>query len=158
MTVARRELRFGSFDEVVGDAEHLLAAGYEKAGSWDLAQVCGHLAEWLRYPLDGFPPAPLPIRVMLRVVRATMGRGLYEKYVRDGMPAGKPTMPASIPPAGRDPSEAVAALRAAVERFTAYAGELHPSPLFGRLSKDEATKLQLTHAAHHLSFLVPRGG
>jgi len=158
MTAARRSLRFGSLDEAVRDAEHLAAAGYDRAGNWDLAQVCGHLAEWLRYPLDGFPPAPLPIRVMLRAVRATMGRRMYESYILDGMPAGKPTVPASVPPAGGDPGAAVAALRAVAERFTAYTGELHPSPLFGRLDKNEATKLQLAHTAHHLSFLVPRGG
>ena len=44
----RRELRFDSLDEVVRDAEHLLAVGYDRAGNWDLAQCCGHLAHAIR--------------------------------------------------------------------------------------------------------------
>ena len=62
MTVARRPLKFDSLDAVVRDAENLLASGYDRAGNWDLAQVCGHLAEWLRFPMDGFPKVPLLIR------------------------------------------------------------------------------------------------
>ena len=46
----RRELYFSDLDEVVRDAEHLLAKGYDRAGNWNLAQVCTHLAEWMRFP------------------------------------------------------------------------------------------------------------
>jgi hypothetical protein len=139
VTFTRRPLRFDSLDDVVRDAETLLAKGYDKAGNWDLAQVCNHLADWLTYPVEGFPKAPLPIRVMLRVVRATMGRGMLEKYLRDGMPSGKPTMPQSVHPAGGDPVVAVGRLRAGVRPL-----KDHPP-----------ARVQLAHAAHHLSFLVP---
>lgn len=152
----RRELAFDSLDDVVRDAEQLLAKGYDKAGNWDLAQVCGHLADWMTYPVAGFPKAPLPIRVMLRLVRATLGRKMFEKYLRDGMPAGKPTMPQSVHPPGGDPAAAVARLREAARTFQAHPGEYLPSPLFGRLTRDEATRLQLVHCAHHLSFLTPK--
>ncbi len=54
----RRQLRFNDLDEVVRDAETLLAKGYQKAGNWDLAQCCKHLAEWMRFPVEGFPKAP----------------------------------------------------------------------------------------------------
>ena len=37
--------RRSNLDEVVRDAEILLAKGYEKAGQWDLAQCANHLAE-----------------------------------------------------------------------------------------------------------------
>lgn len=154
----RRELRFDSLDDVVRDAESLLATGYDRAGTWDLAQVCGHLADWLTYPVAGFPRAPLPIRVMLRLVRATLGRKMFEKYLREGMPAGKPTMPQSVHPAGGDPAAAIARLREATRAFRAHPGEYLPSPLFGRLNRDDATRLQLAHAAHHLSFLIPKRG
>jgi hypothetical protein len=95
---------------------------------------------------------------MLWALRKTIGRGMYEKYMATGMPAGKPTMPDSVPPPGGDPAAAVARLRDAAARFKAHAGEIVPSPLFGPLTKEEATRLQLVHAAHHLSFLVPRNG
>jgi hypothetical protein len=152
----RRELRFESLDDAVRDAETLLARGYDRAGNWDLAQVCDHLADWLTYPVAGFPRAPLPIRMMLGLVRMTLGRGMFEKYLKVGMPAGKPTMPQSVHAAGEDPAAAIMRLREAARRFTAHAGEYPPSPLFGKLTRDEALKLQLAHTAHHLSFLVPK--
>ena len=156
MTVTRRQPSFASLDDVVRDAEHLLAVGYEKAGNWDLAQCCDHLANWLTYPVAGFPTAPLPIRMMLAVVRRTMGRQMLASYLRDGMPAGKPTLPQSVAAPGGDPAAAVERLREAARRFEAHAGEHLPSPLFGKLTRDEALTVQLRHAAHHLSFLVPR--
>ena len=154
---ARRALTFDTLDDAVRDAEALLARGYDRAGNWDLAQCCDHLAAWLTYPVAGFPKAPLPIRVMLRLVRATLGRRMLAKYLKDGMPAGKPTMPQSVSEPGGDAAAAVARLKDAAKRFQAHAGEYLPSPLFGRLSRDEALRVQLAHAAHHLSFLVPRG-
>lgn len=152
----RRKLTFATLDDAVRDAEHLLAVGYDKLGAWDLAQCCDHLAAWLTYPVAGFPTAPLPIRLMLRVVRATLGRRMLTKYLREGMPAGKPTMPQSVAAPGGDPAAAVARLKAAAARFAAHGGDYLPSPLFGRLTRDEALRVQLAHCAHHLSFLVPR--
>jgi hypothetical protein len=156
LNAARRVLKFDSLGDAVRDAEQLLARGYEKAGTWDLAQVCGHLANWMTYPLDGFPKPPAPIRAVLWVLRKTVGRAKFEQYLARGMPAGKPTMPDSVPPPGGDPAAAVARLRGAAERFQAHTGEVHPSPLFGAMTKDEATRLQLVHCAHHLSFLTPK--
>jgi hypothetical protein len=156
MTVTRRQLKFASFDDVVAEVERLQAGGYDKAGTWDLAQVCDHLAAWATYPVQGFPKPPLPIALMLRLVRATLGRGMYEKYMREGMPAGKPTMPQSVAAPGGDTAAAVERLKAAYARFKAHAGDYLPSPLFGKLTRDEATALQLRHAEHHLGFLVPK--
>jgi hypothetical protein len=45
-----------------------------------------------------------------------------------------------------------------VERLKAHTGAIIPSPFFGPMSKDECVGLQLVHCAHHLSFLVPKGG
>jgi hypothetical protein len=156
MTVVRRQLKFDSFDDVVAEVERLRAGAYEKAGTWDLAQVCDHLAAWATYPVEGFPKAPLPIAVILRLVRATLGRGMYQKYMREGMPAGKPTMPQSVVAAGGDPAAAIERLKSAYTRFKAHAGEYLPSPLFGQLTREEAMAIQLRHAEHHLSFLVPK--
>jgi hypothetical protein len=152
----RRTLSFATLDDAVRDAEHLLAAGYEKAGTWDLAQCLDHLAAWLTYPLSGFPKAPLPIRLMLAVVRRTLGRGMLNKYLREGMPAGKPTIPQSVGVGGGDPAAALGRFEAAAARFAAHGGDYLPSPLFGPLTRDEALRVQLAHCAHHMSFLVPK--
>lgn len=156
MATERRKLTFATLDDVVRDAEHLRAVGYEEAGTWDLAQVCGHLASWLTYPVSGFPKAPLPIRVMLWTVSKTIGPRMFEKYMRDGMSAGKPTMPQSVHSAGGDVTGAIDRLREAAKRFEAHDGDYLPSPLFGPLTRDEARRVQLAHCSHHLSFLVPK--
>src|SRR5262249_15626952 len=89
----RRKLTFATLDDVVRDAENLLAKGYDKAGNWDLAQVCSHLAEWMRFPMDGFPKIPLLLRPMFWLVRATVGKKMREKVLAEGFSAGGRTMP-----------------------------------------------------------------
>lgn len=155
MSTERRPLKFDRLSDVVADAESLQARGYQKAGQWDLAQVCNHLAEWMRYPIDGFPPAPFPVRVVLWTMRKTMGKRMLKGILENGFKPGGPTAPQSVQQPGGDEKAAISKLRDAVARFESYAGPLHPSPLFGDLDKETATKLQLAHCAHHLSFLVP---
>jgi hypothetical protein len=154
----RRRLDFQDFDAVIRDAEALAAGGYDRAGQWDLAQVCGHLAEWLRFPLDGFPSPPLPIRLMLWALRNTVGRRKLRTILESrAMKSGAPTLPGTVPAPGGDEAAAVERLRQAVARFRAHAGPFHPSPLFGDMDRETATQLQLIHCAHHLSVLIPRG-
>jgi hypothetical protein len=155
--LTRRELKFANLDEVVADAENLQAKGYERVGNWDLAQVCSHIADWMRFPVDGFPKIPLLIRPMLWLMRVTVGKSMYRKALTKGLPAGKPTIPSTIAVSGGDPVAAIAKLKESVEKFKAHTGAIHPSPLFGAMNKDEALQLQLVHCAHHLSFLVPKG-
>jgi hypothetical protein len=153
----RRTLSFASLDEVVADAEDLLAKGYDRTGNWDLAQVCGHLAEWFRYPLDGFPRAPLLLRPVFWLVRSTVGKGMARKMLAGGtMKTGMPTVPQSVPAPGGEDAAAVAKLREVIARWKAHPGPLHPSPLFGDMTRDGWTKGHLIHCAHHLSFLVPK--
>jgi len=156
MQNARRKLVFATLDEALRDAEHLMAVGYDRAGQWDLAQVCFHLAEWMRYPVDGPPKPPFLIRIVLGVVRPTVGRRMLLTLLRDGMPSGKPTFPQTVAAPDGDASAAIARLRAAAESFRNHTGDYYPSPLFGWLSRDEALRLQLRHCEHHLSFLVPK--
>jgi Protein of unknown function (DUF1569) len=155
----RRQLRFDSLDDAVRDAEGLLAKGYEKAGNWDLAQVCGHVSEWMRFGLDGFPRAPAPIRMFMWVARNSFGPGLFRKYIAEGSPGfktGGPTMPQTVPAAGGDERAAVDTLRAVVDRAKAFDRDPIPSPFFGPMTRDEWVRLQKMHCAHHLSFLVPK--
>ena len=152
----RRDLRFDQIGQAVADAENLLAKGYEKTGNWSLSQVCDHMTDWLTYPLDGFPKAPFPISAMLWVMKKTVGRKKFESYLTTrSFPAGKPTMPQTVHATGDD-AESVARLKKAAARFEQHTGPIVPSPLFGAMTKDEATQMQCVHLAHHLSFLVPK--
>lgn len=156
MAVERRKLTFTTLEDVAEDAENLLAKGYDQAGNWDLAQVAGHLAEWLRFPIEGFPKPPLLIKPMLWLMKVTSGKKMLEKILADGFTPGGRTMPETVPPSGGNAAEAVARLRSAVEGWKAHTGDVHPSPLLGAMTKETGLALQLKHAAHHLSFLVPK--
>jgi hypothetical protein len=157
MGTARRDLTFATLDDAARDAEHLLAVGYERAGNWDLAQVCGHLTEWLRYPLDGYPKAPLVICPLLWLAKVTVGRSMRDEILRTGkFRSGGRTMPETVPQPGGDSAAAVARFQETAARFQAHAGGFDPSPLFGQMTRDEWLRLNLAHCAHHLSFLVPK--
>jgi hypothetical protein len=155
--MTRRTLKFESLQDAVKDAERLLIGGYDKAGQWDYGQVLGHLTRWLSYPLDGFPPLPMWLRPIFFVVRTTMAKKMLKKVLESSvMPAGSKTAPQSVPEVGIDPKRAFADYKAAVIRWQDHAGEFLPSPLFGAMSRDEAAMLHTVHAAHHLSFLLPK--
>ncbi|VTT97661.1 Uncharacterized protein OS=Leptonema illini DSM 21528 GN=Lepil_0134 PE=4 SV=1: DUF1569 [Gemmataceae bacterium] len=156
MPVERRKLSFASLDEVVAEAENLLARGYDRAGNWDLAQVAGHLANWLSYPVEGFPKVPLVLRPVVWLVRTTAGKRMRDGVLANGFAPGTRTVPETVPAAGGDAAAAVARLREAVERLKAHAGPIVPSPLFGPMDKDTAVRLQLRHCEHHLGFLTAK--
>lgn len=157
MTAGRRTLQLSDFDDVVADVDRLEKHGYTAVGKWNLAQCCGHLANWLTYPLDGYPQPAWPIRVILWGLKHTIAPGQLRKVLETGtMPAGGQTMPATVPAATADTAEMVQRLKTVIERHKVHPGPWHPSPLFGQLSAEDGRRLQLIHCAHHLSFLIPR--
>jgi hypothetical protein len=153
----RRTLHLDSLDDVRADLDGLLAHGYDRAGNWDLAQTCGHLTEWLRYPMDGYPTPPWFARPVLWLLRHTVIPGQVRKVLATGtLPDGGPTMKQTIPPPGGDEAQAVAHLKATIDRWQSHTGPLHASPLFGSMSRADWNRLQLIHIRHHLRFLVPK--
>ena len=156
---ARRDLTFADFDDVIGDANALLRTGSTRVGRWDLAQTCGHLAEWLHYPVDGFPPMPAPARLLMALLRNTVGPRLLRKTLStQALPSRSPTIPQSVPAEGGDARAAVDRLAEAIERFRRHEGPYRPSPLFGAMDRATTTRLQLIHCAHHLGHLIPNQG
>ncbi len=152
----RRSLSFQKLDEAAEDARTLLSNGYSSAGSWDLSTTCGHLVEWMRFPMDGFPRTAFPMRVILAVMRVTVGPRMLRKVLAEKtMKSGIPTAPATVPAGGGDASTAVQELCETIRRLQTHEGPLHPSPLFGEMDRQTAIQLQLVHCAHHLSFLLP---
>jgi hypothetical protein len=144
----RRTIRFHDFDEVLADADALLAKEYERAGNWGLGQVCNHLAATMEMSLDGFPSLmPWPVRVVAR--RFALKKVLQHEPFRRTAPA-----PAYLlPPESNDDRVGVERLRAAIARLKAHVGEMKPSPVFGQLSPEEWREVHLWHCEHHLSFL-----
>lgn len=152
----RRTLRFNSVEDAVRDAEMLAAADragtLKPLGNWTLGQACGHVAGWINFAFDGYPPSLRPpgwVKFILKMMK--------NKYL-NGLPAG-----ARIPKIEGgtlntdvfETDEGLARFRAAMQRLAASAPS-HPNPVFGLMTHDEWLRLNLRHAELHLSFFVPR--
>jgi hypothetical protein len=148
--IQRRNLRLVDFPAVLAEAERL-GAGYDRAGTWSLAQVCDHLARVIELSLDGFPSRmPWPVRLVARWMM--LPRILRHRQFRRRFPA-----PGYLqPPDGAEDRQGVERLRSAVERFQKHTGPLQPSPVFGALTREQWREVHLWHCEHHLSFLIPR--
>lgn len=150
-TVRRRSLDLADLDAVMNEVRRLHHGGYDRAGGWDLAQVCEHLAIGIKGCMDGIPfKAPLffrligPILFKPRIFRTRQLR------------AGYPAPPALVPADGLDASAAIHRLQDTIDRLKRHAGPLHPSPYLGALTKDEWMQFHSIHASLHLSFLIPK--
>jgi Protein of unknown function (DUF1569) len=144
----RRVVRFTSYDDLLRDAEALAGFDYDRAGNWDLAQICNHLATVMEMSLDGFP-ARYPWFVRLVARWFFLGKMLRHQVSRKRFPA-----PAYMqPPDSHDDRAAVERLRTAVKRLNDHTGSLQPSPIFGKLTPEQWCEVHLWHGEHHLSFL-----
>jgi hypothetical protein len=153
----RRTLIWSDLNQVLEDVENLRVSGYRSVGKWNLAQCCGHIADWMTFPLAGFPPQPWFIRAFLSLLKLTMGKAQLRKILRTrSMRSGNPTMPETVYLADTDVTEEVERLKRAVQRLQESHGPYQPSPLFGDMSREDLLDLQVIHAAHHLSFLIPQ--
>ncbi len=155
--VQKRSVRFATLDDISVEVERLHRSGYFKAGKWSLSQVCEHLADWMSYPMDGFPKMPIAVKLLLSTMRIFRGKALLKKFIEDqSMAPGQPTSPESIHPDSGDDVASVERLQATIRRLEEHRGPLHPSPLFGALTRQELIALQMAHCNHHLNFLVPK--
>jgi len=151
----RRSLRFENLDAAVADAHALLAHGYTRAGSWDLKQVCEHLAIGLNGTMDGINfKAPLALRIMVKLVGGK-SRVLESRQIPEGAPA--PPISVFAPAAAPDDEAAsVQQLSVAVDRYRHYTSSLARHPVFGKVSRPEWDSFHAIHCEHHLSFLLPK--
>lgn len=150
--LSRRELTFASFDQVLAEVRFLSRVGYHRVGKWTLGQTCEHLARFMDYSLDGFPPTPF-YAALIRPVARMMYLGKILKQQR--LPAGVSTLPTLVPGEWADDDLAVAQLTSAINRVQAPDAEFQPSPLFGKLTPEQWRKVHLWHCQHHLEFLIP---
>lgn len=152
----RTELRFQTLDEIKSDVETLQRAGYSAHGKWDLSQMCEHLADWMTYPLDGFPPMPWFVRCLIGTMRTLRGKAIYRQFVASQrMATNSPTAPQSVHSPNPNAADSVQRLVQSIDRLKSHRGDILPSPLFGALNKEELIALQKAHCAHHLRFLTP---
>jgi hypothetical protein len=151
--VKRRELQFQNLTQVLNYVEQLQQEGYEKLGTWDLAQVCDHLTYFVQGSMDGHQfRVPWLIKILLG--RLVLRRILKQRRMKSGV--FTPQKPLPLP--GGDEAAAVARFKQTIERLQSHSGELKASPFFGYLTPQEWRELHLIHCAHHFSFLRPKSG
>jgi hypothetical protein len=147
----RRLPRFHSYDDVLADAESLLARGYDREGTWSLGQVCSHLAKTVGYSIDGFPAKkPWPLRFLARTF-VLKGILQHRQHLRRF-----PAPPYLMPSDAEDDGTGLEELRSAFLRLKNHSGELKPHPVFDNLSPQQWVDLHLWHCEHHLSFILPK--
>lgn len=147
----RRSLRFNTLDEIIVDAERCVAENYRTLGNWSAGQIFEHLALVMDGSIDGLPfRVPAPVRFVLKFFK--------RRFIEGPMSPGfnLPKSGASLEPPATTTTEAgLEHLRQAVARSKATTVRA-PSPALGVLTREESDRLQMTHAAMHLSFLVPQ--
>ncbi len=152
----RRELKFDTIDELCADLDRIDAAyatgGLGHTGNWTPEQILDHLANFWGCSFDGFPGGNLPL--LLRV----MVQMLYKKKATSGHqpPPGykiPKQAPHFLPRQGVTYQQGMQALRTCVERVKQGDAYVPESPLFGKLTRDEWTRIHLGHCGMHLSFI-----
>ncbi|HEX8522485.1 MAG TPA: DUF1569 domain-containing protein [Tepidisphaeraceae bacterium] len=148
----RRRIKFHEPSEITREAQRLLAAGYDRAGRWSLGKICRHITQAIYASRDGFGGWRIPGGSVLG--KPALWLILASEWVPPGVRiprAAKPQEPASEEGAVGEMGEAIAILQN-------HAGPWAPHPLFGHMSTAQWRRYHLIHAAHHFSFLLPRGG
>lgn len=147
----RRQLDFSSWPEALADIDHLHQAGYDRAGNWDLSQILDHVGEGLRTALRGTDHrAAWIIRKFLGPI--VLKRVLSQRRMKAGIKVPQWWLPGP----GHDETAAVDRFRSDISAFEGMTTTPFPHPFFGALSKQQWHDLALIHAAHHLSFLIPK--
>jgi hypothetical protein len=143
-------LSYESLDGIMPDVERLLG-GHTTVGNWSLAQICRHLATVMRRVVD--LPASPPPHDTARQVDEELKRQFFESGM---VPEGIPTSPLLLPVDALNQREEVEELRQAIAHYKASPGPVVPHVLFGFLTREEWDRFHCIHAAHHLSFAVPK--
>lgn len=150
---SRRTVHYGSYQDLLEDAERLGASKVQILGNWSLGQVLGHLATSMNASIDGFSSTvPWPLRLLGRLL---LRRRLLHGPLRPGIKLPATVEAKVVPSAETTDQEGLASLRQAIGR---QQDETHRVPhyILGNISLEEWTQAHLRHAEMHMSFMVPR--
>ena len=155
-TASRRNLRFQAIDEAIAEIDRIVAADkagtLRTTGNWSAGQVFNHIATWLNFSWDGFPPEVNPpwlVKTILRMMR--------KRYIHKPTHAGVKIPGLAGGTLGTEPistEEGARKLKAALVRLKNGEPAKHHSPAFGQITEAERVQFQLRHCELHMSFLT----
>jgi hypothetical protein len=144
----RREVAYESLDDVLMDAEKLVANHQTKMlGNWTLGQMLAHLAAALHMSIDGSDHRP---PWYIRLLGPFLKRMVLRK-MSAGFQLPKPVADKIIPADPVAPQEGLRLLQEAVSRFRSDLSR-KPHNVFGKMTGAEWHQLHLRHAELHMSF------
>lgn len=144
----RRELAYESLDDVLMDAERLVANSQTRMlGNWSLGQMLAHLAASMDMSIDGSDHRP---PWFVRLLGPFIRRRVLRK-MSAGFQLPKPVADKIIPSRPVTPEEGMHLLREAIKRFRSDTSR-KPHAAFGKLTGAEWHQLHLRHAELHMSF------
>lgn len=153
----RRELRFQNPRELRAELERVVAAEragtLRRCGNWTTGQVFGHLAAFIEYPYDGYPPElanpPWFVKLIMRFMKRS--------FLRGPLPAGRRIPGTKDGTTGCEPCSTdagYARLLRAWDRLE-KGPPTRPNVIFGKMTHAEWIQGHLRHAELHLGFLLP---
>lgn len=150
-----RDLHFATLDEVAAEMDRIAEADrvgrLRKLGNWNAGTIFGHLASWIDYSFEGFPPKlnpPWIIRLILKFQKSKFMKGPMPRGVKiPGIEGG--TLATEAVPL----EEGVRHLRRSLDRLKREK-PTQKSVLFGELTHEEWIKGTLRHAELHMSYLT----
>jgi hypothetical protein len=148
----RRQLRYESFDDFLGDADGLAMGNSRTLGNWTLAQIFDHLARWFRMAVEG---TDVRVPRWVQFILWEWRKRSLSMPSRPGVKMPSQLKSVLLPEEGLAADRCLQDLRSAVSRFRA-ASQFAPHPAYGQLTRDEWQQLALRHAEMHMSFIVPQ--
>jgi len=151
----RRNLRFHTIDEALAEIDRIVAAeqaGELRAtGNWSAGQVFNHIATWLNFTWDGFPPSVNPPWFVCAILRLMRKRYIHKPTGAGVKIPGLPGGTLGFEPISTE--EGARNLRAALLRLKSGEPAKFHSPAFGPMTEAERTEFQLRHCELHMGFL-----
>ncbi len=151
--IGRRNVRYESLDEFLGEAERMANSDVTLLGNWSLGQIFRHLAYAITGSACGFTwRMPLPA---IWVTRLIVKKNLLANGIKPGFRFFGFRRADVVWPGETTTAEGLALLREAITRFKQEPTR-HPHPILGRMRADEWDQFHLRHAELHMSFVVPK--
>jgi len=147
----RRQLSFTTLDEAVADAAQLASGDVRTTGKHSFGQILEHLARTHDMATGLLPGPKMPL--FMRLMMPLMKKSII-KNVKPGFKLPPKAEAFFWPDQEFEVQTALAHLKESVDRFNTQ-GPLPKHPVFGTLTKEQATQLNCEHCAMHLSFAHP---